>query len=1522
MGKQIFNIKGMTQDLSPSKTPNDFAYEIRNLRLTAQEDSTMLSLVSEKGNAQYRLMNLNNDSNFIIYGTIVGYCTVGTEYLVLFTHGNTTGDCIYRLSEASNNVMLCECLYGCGVGHIKNLGFTNTTNIESIGVYENSDMQKVYWIDGVNQPRVINIVADNATITKWDTMSICPFDFMIEMRLEESVTITKRTELFGIFAPGTIQYVFSYYSSTGQYSPAFYMSPLWYITLNKNAVAPDSTGSGAFQITIGSETVDTSFDYVAIYSIQRTSENGTPICKKVADLKITDFGDDDITYIDNGLSTEVVDYSEILYLGGSNIVPYTMEQKTNTLFFGNITSNDFVINDDDIAVIKEWTILSWSYGHSVQIAETKNTYYPYKNQLNDSADTITTFKFGESYYFGIIAQNKYGQWSNVVPLNTERLQNTLPPIDSQENYNSINLVVTFNQTAINLLNNLGCKKVRVVRLDEAPQIVCQGVLSPTVFNKSRKTENGINYAQSSWYFRPLKSANRNYIEDNKAQYYHNRNLRFVADTNCNEVQGSSESDLLFDTRPASSLTDMDMFVDWNILTLHSPELEWGNSNESENIEHLKIVGVVPVQYGVTSMFLELASPPYSTSGGMRPITFMDSSYATNNAPLCLSNYYYTDTVYGVNRAIDWGNSLEYYMIFPWHRFSSLTSQRTPDANNNWYSELKSKCMASMRASYVSHFINGAYQSMSTAYDIDITPFKTVDTSTNAVLIPSDTHCDNKVRMYLGNVDTALSGDMESYGKADRNDPDESATLLSRENSTIRMSYKSSSHGVFSIKYGDGNIQRVMPYTMKPTLASTTKSSDAYYPDNFIAKGIIIDPDANYIDDGETQKLIIFMKKDHVHKYVPERLNPGDMVLFRKEHDLNNENDLYQQPRFVIDPSPDSMAASMYSPSLWYHFRTIEARDYLDGETGVEYLTHFCNGSPGHEGDKAYYYIYYYVDKNNEKLYNEYGEESLTIYRVYKKSGYNETSYGITAELVETFEWTSESNFEELPRMQLPAITQTYDYLYLADLIRNPRPELSNFAGSKWLLSGTIHSIPTPQANTIYGDIGDTYMQRYDCLKTFAYSPESQNQVVDILSFMCETRINIDGRYDNRRGGNNNTANNNTNFNLINLAYSQLDNFYTPQYLNPDIKNITYFPNKIMWTGTKVYGSQIDKWTHIISTSSLDMDGNYGSITALKLWNDQLLCFQDKALARVQYNDRTAIATTAGVPIELANSGKVDGREYLSTNIGCSNKNSIATTQEGIYFIDSNTREIYRWTKSLESLSKSKGFNTYMQKVTLNSEKTFYDPKLKDVYFRMERTDTNPTTTEYLVFNEQIGEFTSFFDYDMDFLFALNDSLVAVEHNSHNLWKQFAGHSYLNYFGRTSGGNPVYETYKIQLVSADYPTRDKIFTGVEFRADILNGNITQTGVQSSPNTGYASTNAIPFQTLRVWNEYQDTGTIHFQNMLRKGSDLAQKFRIWRGLIGRDAIHKLDRIRSPWARLEFTGGVNNMKTVIHDIAVTYV
>ena len=280
--EQSFSIKGMTRDISRSKGGSDYAYEIRNMRITAQEGETLLTLVNEKGNKQY-LLSINDNDNITnsLRGNIVG-AYVLNKYLIVFTHANDK-DYIYRLedtSTSSNLLLSGNVLYG------KDLGFTDGMRLEILGIVESENIQKVYWLDGIHQPRFI-IVSGNPDELKsrrkrYEAMNT-PFDFVPVIGNKEKVTITKKP-YGGYFPEGTIQYAFSYYNLHGQQSNIFYISPLYYISLADRGMAPDKSAYNSFDISI--ENADTSFDYIRIYSIHRSAYDGTPSCKVVADLKI------------------------------------------------------------------------------------------------------------------------------------------------------------------------------------------------------------------------------------------------------------------------------------------------------------------------------------------------------------------------------------------------------------------------------------------------------------------------------------------------------------------------------------------------------------------------------------------------------------------------------------------------------------------------------------------------------------------------------------------------------------------------------------------------------------------------------------------------------------------------------------------------------------------------------------------------------------------------------------------------------------------------------------------------------------------------------------------------------------------------------------------------------------------------------------------------------------------------------------------------------------------------------------
>lgn len=89
----------------------------------------------------------------------------------------------------------------------------------------------------------------------------------------------------------------------------------------------------------------------------------------------------------------------------------------------------------------------------------------------------------------------------------------------------------------------------------------------------------------------------------------------------------------------------------------------------------------------------------------------------------------------------------------------------------------------------------------------------------------------------------------------------------------------------------------------------------------------------------------------------------------------------------------------------------------------------------------------------------------------------------------------------------------------------------------WYVAGEAVEVTPNDWMTVICYAGDTFYQRYDHLKTYPYSQDDENQVIEIVSFMCESRVNIDGRYDLMRGLESNNNISPEAFNSINKVYS-------------------------------------------------------------------------------------------------------------------------------------------------------------------------------------------------------------------------------------------------------------------------------------------------------------------------------------------------------------------------------------------------
>lgn len=480
---------------------------------------------------------------------------------------------------------------------------------------------------------------------------------------------------------------------------------------------------------------------------------------------------------------------------------------------------------------------------------------------------------------------------------------------------------------------------------------------------------------------------------------------------------------------------------------------------------------------------------------------------------------------------------------------------------------------------------------------------------------------------------------------------------------------------------------------------------------------------------------------------------------------------------------------------------------------------------------------------------------------------------------------------------------------------------------------------TDTEKDIYFKWGDTYYQRFECLKTYPFTQEDKNQVVEIASFMCESRINMDGRYDRNRGQASNLNMTPQNFNLINPVYSQMDNFFSYRKTDADSQRNTVFPNSITWTKTKENGADTDLWTNVTLANVLELDGDKGELTKLVKLNNQLIALQDKGISQILYNENTQISTTEGVPIEIANSQKVQGKRYYSNTVGCSNKWSVVQTPAGIYFMDSINKSIYMFNGQLADISVAKGFNAWSKQNIPSAEArwnprdfegfaAYYDKKNQDVLF------INKNTA--LAYSEKFECFTSFYDYgNIPYLCDLDDMEIwtgKAEEGITSLWEHQGG-EYSKFFGE-------YKPYSMTLIANQEPQTDKIFTNLEFRASV-GGE----GTYNSEDESFKP--ALPFDTVEAWNEYQHGNlALNIRNGREKyrhggtEGELSRKFRVWRCDLPRDnapvdavkeeqmgikrfKARPLDRLRNMWAyiKLEKNADKGMSKTEVHDIMVGY-
>lgn len=1456
MEKQIkFKLLGMDTDSDVSIINGTSSIKNCNVRFTvADEELTNAAITNERGT------KINLDLNFV--GTPIGYCVIN-DYLVLYeVASNSDYIRVFKLQD-NDSIELLYQYYG-------NFNFKIESPIECQAVWERDDIIKVFWVDGINPLRFINIIPKEGmslnnfvSSTYFDAVKIIHFNDSTE----SSITVIKQSH-GGNFPAGTIQYAFTYYTKYGTESNIFKLTPLFYNSSNDSGAPADRTVFNSYKIDISDVDREGNWDYIRVYSILRTATNGESVCKRVVDISIDNFIEGNtITYIDTGSTGETIDSTRLLYVGGESIIPKTIAQKDGTLFLGNYQIVRTELSEDVKNTIRQALLSAQdSFFNTYYTDDTEkhvrkvipiinedadlNSPYTYSPQLSNSQNKITTFKTNETYRIGIQLQDSIGKWSDPIflfdsinkigPSTTSTIGSyivdSISELNQSENSKTvktnINALLAFGHLRMNLneisygssnilnyLKSLGYCRIRPVIVypkEECREVLFQGIANPTI--RKGTDWDDYDYRISSWYFRALPSnttattgnnTGTNYGAGNR--YYCGPSFKGVHPTYHHGYQiPYYKYDQLYGNALAEFQyeTDDKFWIDWRVITIDSPDLRFNEqlSHMSFKDTKLRVVGFVDLAGNAASYSINI-------EGSTEPPEKLMSSSLINTLPrgnnIVLSNKYLSGNINSLN----YGACLVNYPLWI-DGFSDRGEKGYDQLFAQWY----------------------------------VYPWQR-----------------------NGSLNNCSSVNMNNIEGAARP-------------SMLKRKIMANSRFGYNTVYGEVN--------------------NPYSP-------LSIDDGKVFLQDSESQ-ITRFLDGSLYKNSVDLVLSASGLPSFRAVGKVYNKT-----------TEVEGQETLLFSYGFGVNYAT---NSYSFNITDNNYATTNAQLQNIYFGlDTNYNEPMRYYDPKHDGLGNDndyhIGNDPIPMQF---KTGTN-CVLSLPNELYYNgFKFNNDPN-------QFFSDLASGHWLPLVEVYR----EIPNkFGGSTedalqqaaWSVAGT--PVLLKENIDLFWDYGDTYFQRYDCLKTMPYSDSSINNIIEILSFFCESRVNIDGRYDLNRGLEDNTVVTKDNFNLLNDAYTQSDNYFQYYINDSDLSQINEYPTQVLWSLIKTSGDTIDPWTNITLLNSINLDGSKGAINAIKNFNGQLYTFQDSGIAMLNYNQNVMINSEAGVPIEISNSEKVTGSTYISTSIGCINKWTIADINQGLVFVDSLNKKLnifdgnqivnlgekanfQAWIKT--HCGSTDSWNPLWENIDGNTLTVLYDKDAEELLL---------TGKDFSVaYNLGLMKFTSFYNYEESpWIINLNHNQFIIHKDRNNLWKSWnlRQGNYNEFFG-------VFKPYYIEFIATDSQYFDymKLFSTIEIRDTVT---ASKTDTYGGEFKGLALQDSFSFDHIRVTNSYQDSGTELLEYKKCRPSNMKAKFRTWRINVPRNkntgSGRIRDRIKDHYMKVELSHLNQDYNPIkVHDIITTY-
>ena len=185
--------------------------------------------------------------------------------------------------------------------------------------------------------------------------------------------------------------------------------------------------------------------------------------------------------------------------------------------------------------------------------------------------------------------------------------------------------------------------------------------------------------------------------------------------------------------------------------------------------------------------------------------------------------------------------------------------------------------------------------------------------------------------------------------------------------------------------------------------------------------------------------------------------------------------------------------------------------------------------------------------------------------------------------------------------------------------------------------------------------------------------------------------------------------------------------------------------RVYYSDLKSNDEIIDSWCKFRSSNFIDVDQQYGPITDIYTFKNNLLFWQQKAFGVLSVNERSITTDNSGNDVILGDGGVLSRYDYFSNKFGmCKQQFCVASSNGGAYWCDTHNNVLCMFGgDSVIELSKQGKVQGLINSKADGSSGVFYDNKNNELVFNV---------LEYkqqIAFNESIGKFTSVYTMPFD-----------------------------------------------------------------------------------------------------------------------------------------------------------------------------